>query len=68
MRTISLIVFILFSISACKKEKELIEVDLPEPNQKDEVVYPNPNEVNTSDGPFKMKGLKYQYNDLEPFI
>lgn len=56
------------SLISCKKEKQLIEVDLPDPNYVEEVVYSDPQLVKTSQGPFKMPGLKYQYNDLEPAI
>ncbi len=68
MKKIVLISLLYISISACKKEKQLIEVDLPDPNQIEEVVYANPDDVKTKEKPFKMPGLKYQYNDLEPFI
>ena len=68
MKNISISLLILIFFSGCKKEKELIEVALPDPDQIEEVVYANPNEVKTNEGPFKMKGLKYQYNSLEPYI
>ncbi len=61
----------LFSISlliGCKKEKQLQEVQLPDPNVVEEVIYGNPADVKTTTGPFKMNGLSYQYNDLEPYI
>ncbi|MFT5754145.1 MAG: Fe-Mn family superoxide dismutase [Flavobacterium sp.] len=60
-----LLVSLLFS---CKKEKVLQEVQLPDPNAVEEVIYPNPADVKTNEKPFEMNGLAYQYNDLEPYI
>jgi superoxide dismutase, Fe-Mn family len=60
--------FFISILSSCKKEKQLEEVELPDPNKVEEVVYSNPADVKTKEGPFKMLGLAYQYNDLEPFI
>lgn len=60
--------FFISILSSCKKEKQLEEVQLPDPNKIEDVVYGNPENVKTNEGPFKMKGLAYQYNDLEPFI
>lgn len=60
--------FLISIVTSCKKEKQLQEVDLPDPNEIEEVTYGNPADVKTSEGPFKMVGLNYQYNDLEPFI
>lgn len=66
-KTILLSLFFI-TLFSCKKEKQLIEVDLPDPDYVEEVIYSNPAEVKTSQGHFKMPGLKYQYNDLEPYI
>lgn len=60
--------FLVALLISCKKEKELQEVDLPDPNAVEEVTYNDPSDVKTTDGPFKMPGLAYQYNELEPFI
>jgi Fe-Mn family superoxide dismutase len=60
--------FLVVLMFSCKKEKELREVDLPDPNAVEEVTYNDPAEVKTTDAPFKMPGLAYQYNQLEPFI
>jgi len=60
--------FFISILSSCKKEKQLEEVQLPDPNKIEDVVYGNPENIKTNEGPFKMKGLAYQYNDLEPFI
>ena len=66
----TLLVLLISIFISCKKEKVLIEVKLPDPEIIDESIskYGNPKSVKTSDGLFKMKGLKYQYNDLEPYI
>ena len=68
MKKIVLVGLFCISLFGCKKEKHLIEVDLPDPDYVEEVIYSNPEEVNTKEGPFKMPGLKYQYTDLEPYI
>jgi superoxide dismutase, Fe-Mn family len=64
--TCSLILF-----TACKKEKELIEVGIPEPektNEKGEVTKPEDVKAEDEEGAFQMKGLPYAYNALEPFV
>jgi Fe-Mn family superoxide dismutase len=60
----------LLSLLSCKKEKELIEVTLPEPEKVEKTVLGKPDDVKAevADGAFQMKGLPYAYNDLEPFI
>ncbi|WP_438965329.1 superoxide dismutase [Flavobacterium sp.] len=70
MKKILLLFIIGLTITSCKKEKVLEEVKLPNPELIDESIskFGNPASVKTSDGPFKMKGLKYQYDDLEPYI
>lgn len=60
--------FFISFFSACKKEKQLEEVELPDPDKIEEVIYNDPSEVKTKQGPFKMPGLSYQYNSLEPII
>lgn len=60
--------FLISTLYSCKKEKQLEEVQLPDPNEIEEVIYGNPADVKTTSGPFKMNGLKYQYNELEPYI
>jgi Fe-Mn family superoxide dismutase len=60
--------FLVTLLFSCKKEEELKEVQLPDPNAVEEVTYGNPADVKTTDGPFKMNGLAYQYNELEPYI
>lgn len=68
MKKIVLISLLYVSITACKKEKQLIEVDLPDRNYVEEIIYSNPDQVKTNQGPFQMPALAYQYNDLEPHI
>lgn len=66
----TLLVLLISIFISCKKEKVLIEVKLPDPEIIDESIskYGNPKSVKTSDGQFKMKGLKFQYDNLEPYI
>jgi Fe-Mn family superoxide dismutase len=56
--------------SSCKKEKELIEVTIPEPEKVEKITLGNPSDVKAEDedGTFQMNGLPYTYNSLEPFI
>ena len=68
MKKIILLGLVLIAQVSCKKDKELQEVQLPDPNAVEEVTYNNPADVKTTEGPFKMNGLTYQYNDLEPYI
>ena len=67
-KTLLISLFLVSLLYSCKKEKELQEVQLPDSNEVPEVTYGNPADVKTTDGPFKMKGLAYQYNNLEPYI
>lgn len=68
MKKVVLVGLFFIILQSCKKDKQLIEVDLPESDYVEEVTYGNPLDVKTKKGPFKMQGLKYQYNDLEPYI
>ncbi|WP_338410074.1 superoxide dismutase [uncultured Flavobacterium sp.] len=64
-----ILIYLLFiSLIACKKDKQLIEVELPESNFIEEIKLTNPYGVKTSEGPFNMKKFAFQYSDLEPFI
>ena len=62
--------FILLALVSCKKENELIEVQIPDPEvEVAQTAYGNPADVKVDEGGvFKMKGLKYTYDDLAPFI
>jgi Fe-Mn family superoxide dismutase len=67
-----IVVLLLISIlsTSCKKEKELIEVTIPEPEKIEKTTLGNPSDVQAEDedGAFQMNGLPYSYNSLEPFI
>lgn len=67
-----ILVLLLISVlsTTCKKEKELIEVTIPEPEKIEKNTLGNPSDVQAEDeeGTFKMIGLPYSYNSLEPFI
>lgn len=61
----------LLSFAGCKKDKELVEVTIPEPEKTETTVKSgNPDDVKAEDqdGPFQMIKLPYAYNALEPFI
>ncbi|MFD2907468.1 superoxide dismutase [Flavobacterium ardleyense] len=62
--------FFLLALISCKKENELIEVKIPDPEViTAQTAYGNPADVKVDEGGvFKMKGLKYAYDDLAPFI
>ncbi len=62
--------FLLLAFISCKKENELIEVQIPDPEvETKQTAYGNPGDVKVDEGGvFKMKGLKYAYDDLAPFI
>lgn len=56
--------------TSCKKEKELIEVTIPEPEKIEAKTLGNPNDVKAEDeeGAFQMIKLPYAYNAMEPFF
>ena len=60
----------IISLTSCGKDKELVEVTIPEPEKVEKVAMGNPADVKADDaeGAFQMKGLPYAYNGLEPFI
>lgn len=53
---------------SCNKKEELYEVEIPDSIYENEEVINSPKDVITKDGAFKMKGLNFEYKDLEPFI
>lgn len=57
-------------ITSCKKENELIEVKIPEPEvEKTISALGNPADIKVTEGGiFQMRGLKYAYDALEPHI
>lgn len=69
-KSIALTFALIFALISCGKDKELIEVTIPEPEKTEKVAMGNPADVKADDpeGAFQMKGLSYAYNSLEPFI
>jgi len=67
-----ILILLLISVlsTSCKKEKELIEVTIPEPEKVEKTTLGNPSDVQAEEeeGTFQMNGLPYSYNSLEPFI
>ena len=70
MKKLFIINFLLISFLSCKKDNELVEVQIPDPEiPSSTITYGNPGDVKVNEGGFfKMKGLKYAYDDLAPFI
>jgi len=70
MKKLLLIVILLAAFISCKKENNLVEVQIPDPEIIDnQVSFGNPADVKVDEGGvFKMKGLKYAYDDLQPHI
>ncbi|WMW78445.1 superoxide dismutase [Flavobacterium sp. 20NA77.7] len=60
----------LLSFGGCKKDKDLVEVTIPEPEKAVSQQVGDPDDVKAEDpdGPFQMIPLPYAYNALEPFI
>lgn len=61
---------LLVFLISCRGENDLEEVQIPEPEvESTQLVYGNPGDVKVNEGgTFKMKGLKYAYDALEPHI
>lgn len=56
-------------IISCGKKEELYEVEIPDSVYiSEEEVENSPSKVIAKDGSFKMKGLSFEYSDLEPMI
>src|SRR5690606_22850050 len=54
---------------SCKKKEEMVEVDVPVRDSiATEATEGSPKDVQANEGAFKMLGLKYNYNDLEPYM
>jgi len=70
MKKLFIISFVLVSILGCKKDNELVEVQIPDPEVPvTQTAFGNPADVKVNEGGvFKMKGLKYPYDALAPFI
>ncbi|WP_272494272.1 MULTISPECIES: superoxide dismutase [Flavobacterium] len=67
---LALISFAFVALFSCRQKNKLEEViQIPEPEaQETQSVYGNPAEVKAEKGKFKMRGLTYAYNALEPYI
>lgn len=70
MKKVFIISFLAVTLLSCKKDNELIEVKIPDPEVPvTQTTFGNPADVKVNEGGvFKMKGLKYAYDDLAPFI
>lgn len=70
MKKLFIISFALVSILGCKKDNDLVEVQIPDPEVPvTQTAFGNPADVKVDEGGvFKMKGLKYPYDALAPFI
>lgn len=53
---------------SCQKKEELYEVDIPDSIYQTEEIENTPKQVVAKEGAFKMKGLNYEYYDLEPHL
>ena len=70
MKKLCILSFLLVFLFGCKKDNELVEVQIPDPEiPVAQSAFGNPATVKVNEGGiFKMKGLKYAYDDLAPFI
>ena len=70
MKKLIIISFTLLTFLSCKKDNELVEVQIPDPETLvTQTTFGNPADVKVDEGGnFKMKGLKYSYDALAPFI
>lgn len=70
MKKVFIISFLAVTFLSCKKDNELIEVKIPDPEVPvTQTAFGNPADVKVNEGGvFKMKGLKYAYDALAPFI
>ena len=65
-----LLSFIFIALFSCRQKNNLEEViQIPEPEaQETQSAYGNPADVKAEKGKFKMRGLAYAYNALEPYM
>lgn len=70
MKKLFIISFAVVTLLGCKKDNELVEVQIPDPEVPvTQTAFGNPADVKVNEGGvFKMKGLKYAYDALAPFI
>ena len=69
-KSLLILACISFMMTSCRKENELEEVKIPDPEVETKIsALGNPADVKvTEDGIFQMRGLKYAYDDLQPHI
>nr|WP_294936429.1 superoxide dismutase [uncultured Flavobacterium sp.] len=65
-----LLSFIFIALFSCRQKNNLEEViQIPEPEaQETQSAYGNPADVKAEKGKFKMRGLTYAYNAMEPYM
>lgn len=70
MKKVFILTFLGVTFLSCKKENDLVEVKIPDPEVPvTQTAFSNPADVKVNEGGvFKMKGLKYAYDALAPFI
>lgn len=70
IQKLALLTFAFLTLFACREKNNLEEViQIPEPEaQEIQSAYGNPADVKAEKGKFKMRGLTYAYNALEPYI
>jgi Fe-Mn family superoxide dismutase len=70
MKNYLILVVVVASLFSCKKESNLVEVQIPDPEvASSQTTFGNPADVKVDEGGvFQMKGLKYAYDDLQPYI
>ena len=69
-KSLLILACISFMMTSCKKENELEEVKIPDPEVETKIsALGNPADVKVTEGGiFQMRGLKYAYDDLQPHI
>lgn len=66
MKQFFLIFGIFFILISCNDSAELVEVELPEPEELSAPIYQNPKTIKIDTGNFKLIEIPYQFGDLEP--
>lgn len=69
-KSLLILACISFMMTSCRKENELEEVKIPDPEVETKIsALGNPADVKVTEGGiFQMRGLKYAYDDLQPHI
>lgn len=70
MKKVILMGAVLVLTASCNQKEKLEEVDVPTTTESSasEAVTSKPSDVKANDGAFKMLGLNYDYNALEPYM